>query len=149
MIKHFFIAGAQRCGTTYLYTLLDEHPEIEMAKPFKPEPKFFLKDSLFSKGLSYYESHFFGSKPSAWLQGEKSTTYIESETAAKHIVHAFPDAKILIVLRNPIERAISNYWFSVNNGIETAPIEEAFINEEQRRLNYDHSRFSTSPFVYL
>jgi hypothetical protein len=149
MIKHFFIVGAQRCGTTYLYMLLDEHPDIEMAKPIKPEPKFFITESLFSKGPKYYESCFFGSKPEARVMGEKSTTYIESELAAQQIVNVFPDAKILVVLRNPVERAISNYWFSVNNGIETSPIEEAFYNEQNRRENYDHSKFSTSPFAYL
>ena len=55
MTNHFFIVGAQRCGTTYLYNLLDEHPEIEMAKPVKPEPKFFMKDDLFEKGLDFYK----------------------------------------------------------------------------------------------
>lgn len=149
MANHFFIVGAQRAGTTYLYVLLDEHPEIEMARPLKPEPKFFLNDSLFAKGLDYYEEHFFGSKPAGWLRGEKSTTYIESKIAAKRIADAFPDANIVIVLRNPVERAISNYWFSVNNGIENASMEDAFINEGKRWLNYDRSKFSTSPFAYL
>ena len=59
MTRHFFIAGAQRSGTTYLYRLLDEHPEIEMAKPERPEPKFFLLDELHARGLKFYENHFF------------------------------------------------------------------------------------------
>ena len=59
MTEHFFIIGAQRSGTTYLYHLLDEHPEICMARPLRPEPKFFLKNELYARGLEYYETCYF------------------------------------------------------------------------------------------
>jgi len=149
MFEHFFIVGAQRSGTTYLYQLLAEHPEIEMARPISPEPKFFIADALFEQGLEYYENHFFVGKANAWLRGEKSTSYMESEKAAKRIARYFPKAKILFILRDPLERAISNYWFSVNNGLETMPMSDAFIHEEERRLDYDQQRTSVSPYAYL
>ncbi len=149
MTEYFFIAGAQRSGTSYCYALLAEHPEIEMAKPLRPEPKFFHTDALFERGLDYYTSNFFENKHSAWLRGEKSTSYIESEKAAKRIACCFPKAKILFVLRDPIERAISNYWFTVNSGLETLSISEAFLHEEERWANYDPERFSVSPYAYL
>ncbi|MFC1698982.1 sulfotransferase [Candidatus Omnitrophota bacterium] len=149
MFEHFFIVGAQRSGTSYLYHLLEEHPEIEMAKPIQPEPKFFLTDSLFERGLEYYQSHFFNSKAGARLRGEKSTSYIESEKVARRIAHCFPEARILFLLRDPIERAISNYYFSVNYGLEKMSIEEAFLQEENRWLNYDPEQTSASPFAYL
>lgn len=148
MSEHFFIIGAQRSGTTYLYHILDEHPQIEMARPVKPEPKFFYVDSLFEKGLDFYENYFFNNHH-IQLQGEKSTTYIESEKAAHRIADCYPQAKVLMILRNPIERAISNYWFSVNSGWETTPIEEAFWHEDDRRLDYDFERISVSPYAYL
>lgn len=129
--------------------LLDAHPEIEMAKPLKPEPKFFVTESLFSQGPAYYESCFFSSRSESGVRGEKSTTYIESEQAAHRIAETFPGAKILILLRNPIERAISNYWFSVNNGLETLTIEEAFRSEESRTNDYDKTQVSVNPFAYL
>jgi len=44
--EHFFVVGAQRSGTTYLYNVLDEHPQIFMAKPVRPEPKFFFPKIL-------------------------------------------------------------------------------------------------------
>ncbi len=149
MLEHFFIAGAQRSGTSYLYHILAGHMEIEMAKPLRPEPKFFHIDALFERGLEYYQKHFFEGKAGAWLRGEKSTSYMESEEAAKRIVSCFPKAKILFLLRDPIERAISNYWFSVNNGLETMPMSEAFLHEEERWLDYDHERTSVSPYAYL
>jgi hypothetical protein len=147
--EHFFIVGAQRSGTTYLYHLLAEHPEIEMAKPLRPEPKFFLLNDLFEQGLVYYEDHFFENKAGAWLRGEKSTSYIESEQAAQRIVGCFPETKILFLLRDPIERAISNYWLSVNSGLETMPMAEAFLHEAERRLNYNDEYISVSPYAYL
>src|SRR5712691_8572726 len=109
-VDHFVIVGAQRCGTTYLYRLLDEHPEIEMAKPLRPEPKFFLDDDRFPLGLSYYESQFF-SEAGPRVRGEKSTSYIESDVAAQRIKATLPGAPMVAVLRDPVERAISNYRF--------------------------------------
>lgn len=146
---YFFIVGAQRSGTTYLYHLLAEHPEIEMAQPLKPEPKFFITDALFCNGLDYYKNSYFEGKVGAWLRGEKSTSYIELETAAIRLAASFPKAKIVFLLRNPIERAISNYWFSVNNGLETKSIEEAFLQEEERVVDYDPDQVSVSPYAYL
>ncbi len=149
MTEHFFLIGAQRTGTTYLYNLLDDHPEIEMARPIKPEPKFFILDDLFGRGLDYYQSQFFSDQPGAWLKGDKSTSYIEFEKAAQRIAQTFPAAKILILVRDPIERAISNYWFSANNGLETLPLEAAFYQEEERWQDYDHAKISASPYAYL
>lgn len=146
---HFFIVGAQRSGTTYLYEILDEHPEVEMAKPLRPEPKFFLKDDLYKKGIDYYEKHFFQNRKGVILRGEKSTSYIESPKAAERISYSFPEAKVIFILRNPIKRAISNYWFSFNNGFESLSMEEAFKGESHRIESYDKSKISVSPFAYL
>jgi len=146
---HFFIIGAQRSATTYLYHLLDAHPEVEMTQPVKPEPKFFMLDDLYERGLDYYKAQFFTGKPGARLFGEKSTSYCESEKAAQRIADSYPQAKILYLLRDPVDRAVSNYWFSVNNGLETLPMDEAFKRESERLDNYDHDRVSVSPFAYL
>jgi hypothetical protein len=147
--SHFFVVGAQRSGTTHLTHLLASHPEIEMAAPFRPEPKFFLLDDLFARGLSYYEATFFGHKPGARLRGEKTVSYMESDTAARRIADAFPEARIVFLLRDPIERAVSHYWFSVENGVETLPMGEAFRREEEGQRREKWQRLSMSPFSYL
>ncbi len=149
MPKHFFIGGAQRSGTTYAYHVCADHPYIEMAHPVKPEPKFFMNDELVAKGLDYYRQTYFGEKPGALLYGEKSTSYIEIERAAQHVSTYLPDAKFVFVLRNPVERAVSNYWFSVKHGVETLPIEAALHQESERMHAYDASKISVSPFAYL
>ncbi|HEX9774510.1 MAG TPA: sulfotransferase [Actinomycetota bacterium] len=144
----FVIVGAQRCGTTYLYTLLDEHPSIEMARPLRPEPKFFLKADAVARGIDAYLADHFGHRPHARVRGEKGTSYIESEDAARRIAGILPDPKIVVLVRDPIDRAISNYRFSVKNGLETLPIAEALTEQAQDRP-YDTSSISASPFGYL
>jgi hypothetical protein len=144
--EHFFIVGAQRSATTYLYHLLDEHPQIEMAKPIRPEPKFFLLDNLYEQGIDAYLAQFFDASAAPDRRGEKSTSYCESEVAARRIAAHFPQARVIFLLREPIDRAVSNYWFSVRNGLETRPIGDAFRKEDSRRDDY---QTSVSPFTYV
>jgi len=146
---HFFIVGAQRSGTTYLHHLLDEHPEIEMAQPVRPEPKFFIRDGDFVKGIDYYQSHYFSGQGGAWLKGEKSTSYLESALAAERIYAAYPGARILVLVREPVARAVSHWRFSVANGVENLPMAEAFAAEQTGARSFDQERFSVSPFAYL
>lgn len=144
--NQFFIIGAQRSGTTYLYTVLDEHPQICMAKPARPEPKFFISDTAVGWGKELYESHYY-TRNNARAYGEKSTSYIEHPLAIEGILAFYPEARILIMLRNPVERALSNYFFSVENGIETRSLEEVFLkNTPPPEL---HLKTSVSPFAYL
>ena len=146
---HFFIVGAQRCGTTYLSRMLNAHPEIEMAQPARPEPKYFLGNDADVLGRNEYEKRYFSAEREILVRGEKSTSYIESELAAARIARMYPEARILMILRNPVARAISNYAFSVSEGVEKADIREALMHEEARGEAYDRRRFSASPFAYL
>ena len=141
--EHFLLAGAQRSGTTFLYHLLDQHPEIEMARPLRPEPKFFLRAS---PSLEDYEQLFPG-KPGAHVRGEKSTSYIERPEAARTALALLGELRVIFLLRDPVERAISNYRFSVENGIEKTPLADAIVREETRP--YDRQSFSVSPFAYV
>lgn len=142
------VVGAQRSGTTYLYHILDEHPDIEMCKPLKPEPKFFINEVEFAKGKEYYLNLYFRDIDlNTKLIGEKGTSYLENEIAAVRINEFFPDAKILIILRDPVYRAISNYFFSLNNGIETRTLEEVFIQE--KAAPELHTKVSVPPFNYV
>lgn len=147
-INYFSIVGAQRSGSTFLYNLLDSHPEIYMAKPVKPEPKFFYYDEEYAKGLNYYNDKYFSNIPlNIKCIGEKSTTYFESEKAAIRIKESIPDSKILIILRNPIDRTISNYFFSLNNKLESRSITDVFINKKKEPII--EKFISVSPFNYI
>jgi hypothetical protein len=148
-LPDFIIGGAPRSGTTWLYALLDRHPEIAMAKPVTPEPKFFLVDHQYAKGLAYYSNTWFATVPPSLVAGEKSTDYLESAAAADRIVHDLPDVKLVFILREPVERAYSNYLWTKMNGIETEDFATALALEEQRdRTLPDKWRFAR-PFSYF
>lgn len=148
-VDYFCIIGAQRSGTTYLYSLLDSHPEISMAKPRKPEPKHFINDKDYSKGPRYYLNKVFPPFPkNTRVIGEKSTSYFEYAFVAERIKQYFPKAKILLSLRNPADRALSNYFFSVHNGIETRTLEEVFIKNYSQPTEVK-GNWSVSPFDYI
>ncbi len=147
-MNHLFIVGAQRSGSTYLYHLLDSHPQVEMAKPIFPEPKFFLRDELYAKGKCFYENAYFpDKKPGVRYLGEKSTSYIESLAAAKRIINFYPDARILMILRDPIVRAWSNYRFSSQNGIELLNFADALAAESDRLADASFVT-SVNPYAY-
>src|SRR5206468_2663893 len=94
-LPDFIIGGAPRSGTTWLYHLLDRHPDIYMAKPVKPEPKFFLVDQLYERGLEYYATTWFAAAGDARLAGEKSTDYLESSAAADRIARDLPRVNLV------------------------------------------------------
>ena len=58
-MNNLFIVGAQRSGSTYLYNMLDGHPQVSMVHPVRPEPKFFMNEQLVAKGKDYYEETYF------------------------------------------------------------------------------------------
>ena len=67
MSRHLLVIGAQRCGTTFLHTLLDAHPDITMARPARPEPKVFCDPVASAKGLDWYEATYFAHAGSVLL----------------------------------------------------------------------------------
>ena len=148
-LPDFIIGGAPRAGTTWLYELLDRHPDVHMAKPLKPEPKFFLRDDEYAKGLEYYSTRWFADAPSSKIAGEKSTDYLESAAAANRIARDVPHVKLIFLLREPVSRAYSNYLWSKMNGLETEDFATALRIEDQReRALPDRLKF-TRPFSYF
>jgi Sulfotransferase domain len=105
----FFIVGAAKSGTTSLYKYLIQHPSVFM--PDLKEPHFFGEwhPSTAVTDLAKYLDLFAGA-PKEIQAGEATTAYLYSRTAAQEIKRFQPHAKILMVLRNPVDRAYSNYW---------------------------------------
>lgn len=144
--EHFFVVGMQRCGTTYAAELLADHPHISFARPLWPEPKFFLDDELYAKGVSYYLREYV---PGAGIRGSKATSYAESSKALDRIARDLPDAKLIVILRDPVDRAVSNYNFSVQNGLEEEEMEAALTCESMQLRPHYSKLLSASPFAYL
>jgi hypothetical protein len=148
-LPNFLIAGAPRAGTTFLYEILDAHPDVYLAKPRSPEPKFFLIDDEFQKGLGYYSERFFAGVEGQTGVGEKSTNYLENQHVAGRIRSLLPGVKLLFIFRNPIERAFSNYLWSKKNGLETLSFAVAVETEQVREAEYPNAYRYSRPFSYV
>jgi hypothetical protein len=120
-----------------------------MAKPIKPEPKFFSVDETFNLGMEYYSSTWFGNLSLAKIAGEKSTNYLESPSAAARIHEHLPDVKLIFILREPADRAYSNYWWSRMNGYENEDFATALALEQQRERSTPSTLRYSRPHAYF
>jgi hypothetical protein len=145
----FVIGGAPRAGTTWLYWLLDRHPGIYMARPVAPEPKFFLEDDEYEKGLRHYSERWFAEAPETKVAGEKSTNYLESAVAAERMARDLPRLKLVFILREPADRAFSNYVWSRMHGHETEELGAALRLEDERQKDLPAGLRFARPFSYF
>ena len=107
-LADFIGIGAQRSGTTRLYGFLKQHPEICMPRHRK-EVHYF--DRYYNKGEGWYRSLFDRCKGKT--AGEITPAYIYDERCAERIHALLPDVKLIAVLRNPIDRAYSQFKFTI------------------------------------
>ncbi len=122
-LPDFLIIGAQKSGTTSLYSYLARHPNILPAYG-KKEVHFWDIPKNYKKGLLWYRAHFPLIKElqdAAVITGEKTPNYLEDPETIRKIKEDCPAAKIIILLRNPVERTISNYFMKVRRGFEKLP----------------------------
>lgn len=120
-----------------------------MARPVTPEPKFFLVDQIYEKGLAYYAETWFAAAEEGQAAGEKSTDYLESAPAAARIARDLPRVKLIFILREPAERAYSNYLWTRMNGLETEDFPTALRLEEQRERSLPERLKFARPFSYF
>lgn len=127
---NFIGLGAQKSGTSWVYSCLYEHPEI--CAPIK-ELHYFSRDR-FSKGQDWYESHFSACKPGL-LTGEFSTSYLASVDAPARIAESNPDAKLIAILRNPIDRAYSQFRNAIKAGeIKRSTTFDSYLRDHPEAL---------------
>lgn len=131
----FLIIGAARCGTTTLYSWLQAHPGIYLPAEKRPEPHFFLKDEEYEKGFDYYLERWFAGRGDR-IAGEASTSYLCHAHVARRVRCHLPDARFIVLLRDPAERAWSSYWHTRNEGHEDLSFEQAIEREPERLASY-------------
>ncbi len=146
---HLLLIGAQRSGTTYLSAALDAHPEITMARPAWPEPKVFCDADTAARGPEWYHRTWFAHAGDELVLGEKSTSYLEDPKAAARVMDMLGEVHVIAVLRDPVRRAVSNWRFSTENGLETRQLEEALRADLDGEQPWDREATSVSPFAYL
>ena len=120
------IIGAQKSGTTSIFKYLSQHPNIEVGAP--KEVHYF--DNYYQYGDLWYRSHFPIKSSSCVL--EASPNYLFFPYAAQRIHQLMPKVKLVAILRNPTERAISHYYHQVRGNAEKLPLLEALQAEEER-----------------
>ena len=145
VLPQFIIVGAQRSGTTTLYKWMIQHPQIRPGT--EKEIRFF--DRNFRNGVNWYRLHFptrrkFGSDR---VTGEATPYYLFHPRAAARIKQVVPDVKLIALLRNPVDRAVSHYFREVHLGQEDRPIEEALLLEE-RRLQPELEKMQKAEFYF-
>ena len=141
---NLFLVGAPKCGTTSMYTYLRQHPEIFMCHP--KEPRYFCRDLINeSRGWLNAEYYFpyrslddylalFDGAASCRCVGEASPQYLYSRTAAQEIHQFNPDARILIMLREPVEFLMSQHsQWRLNLHEEEPDFRRALGLEDERR----------------
>lgn len=131
MLPDIFLIGAQKAGTTSILLDLLSHPDV--AEPRSKEV-FFLNDTNnWGKGVSWYKSHFPKVNKSAKkITIDASANYFESKIAPKRLMELNPRAKVIVVLRNPVDRAYSHYQMAKALGFEKLAFLDALKMEESR-----------------
>ena len=135
----FFIVGAPKAGTTSLYHYLNEHPEIEMSS--QKEPNFFSHEALRKQKIYYDKNrintlkkyHRLFERTDVNLIGEASVSYLFYEDVPKKIITYNPDAKIIIMLRNPIDRAFSHYLMDFRLGLVSESFETIIRKQSEHK----------------
>ena len=152
VLPDFYIIGTQKGGTSSLYDYLITHPSIEPC--YTKEPSYF--DRYFERGLHWYKVSFpfkihkfikinFFKKN--FLTGEASVRYLDHPFAPQRIKEITPNAKFIILLRNPISRSFSQYSRVKGNNRENLSFKEAFLNESKRTKD-DFKKIYTNSLYY-
>ena len=107
MLPNFLVIGAPRSGTTWIELNLRQHSDVFF--PERKELHFFDRDENYARGMPYYEA-FFENTGTVRAVGEGTPDYLHIPKAAARIKEHLPEAKLIVSLRNPVERVYSRYW---------------------------------------
>ena len=127
-LPDFIIIGGQRCGTSSLYKYLAAHPQIAPAS--RKEVHYF--DLNYQRGLRWYQSQFQDKQGPNMLCGEASPYYFFHPLAAQRCASILPEVKIIVLLRDPVDRAYSHFHHEIRRGREPLSFEEALDDESER-----------------
>jgi hypothetical protein len=140
-LPDFLVLGAQKAGTTALYEYLRRHPQI--TGPSWKEVSFF--DRHWARGERWYRGNFPNlARTREKLVGEASPSYVFHPLAPQRVQEVVPDARLIVLVRNPVDRALSQYNHEAALGREPLPFEEA-LDAEEERLRGEQERMAADP----
>jgi hypothetical protein len=145
-LPNFLIIGAAKCGTTSLHFYLGQHPKIWMSR--EKELRFFVEEINWKRGLAWYQEQFDARYP---LRGEATPYYtyaLKFKGVPARIHTLLPDAKLIYLVRDPIQRILSAYVHAVIWDHEERPFEEAVLVSPENPY-IDRSRYYFQLLQYL
>lgn len=147
MLPNFLVIGAQKAGTTALHNYLSAHPQTFMSRP--KELKFFIVEGNWDQGVDWYAAHFEQAPERALAVGEASPDYARVPRfggVPERIQAVLPEARLIYVVRRPLDRIRSAYQHALAHGVERRPIDEA-VRADPSYL--DDSRYAMQIDAYL
>jgi hypothetical protein len=144
-LPNLIVIGGLKCGTTSLHHYLNLHPAIEMSRP--KELNFFVAELNWPLGAGWYSGHF---SAEARVRGETSPHYTNRprfEGVAERMRETIPDARLVYMVRDPIDRMLSHYLHNAGGGYDDRPLELALADE--RSAYIDRSRYAYQLEPYL
>jgi sulfotransferase family protein len=127
-LPNLVVIGGLKCGTTSLHHYLNLHPEIHMSRP--KELNFFVEELNWSLGTAWYASHFAAAAP---VRGESSPHYTNRprfQGVAERMRSVVPDARLIYMVRDPIDRMLSHYVHNLGGGYDNRPLAEALADPD-------------------
>jgi hypothetical protein len=145
-LPDFIIIGTMKGGTSSLYSYMVQHPSI---KPSRVKELHYFNRYYHERSLAWYRSFFPLRVGSNWITGEATPAYLYYPGTAQRIHALLPRVRLIVLLRNPTDRAISHYFHMQRQGREDLPVMEALEKEENRlenellKMKADERYFST------
>ena len=146
MLPNFLVIGSQKAGTTSIYHVLKAHPQI--FQPERKEINYFFHEEEYAKGENWYRQYFENIPEGVKALGEATPGYIVHPEAPARIHRLLPDAKLILTVRHPVNRAYSQYWDNRRSLSEYRSFEE--VVEIALEANYAPGRlgyFSRSTYI--
>jgi hypothetical protein len=144
-LPNLVVIGGLKCGTTSIHHYLNLHPEVEMSRP--KELNFFVSELNWTLGREWYASHFSGR---AAVRGESSPHYTNRprfDGVAERMRSLLPEARLVYMVRDPIDRMLSHYVHNVGGGYDDRPLADAFADPESAYVTRSRYFFQLEPYL--
>jgi hypothetical protein len=144
-LPNLVVIGGLKCGTTSLHHYLGLHPQVAMSRP--KELNFFVEELNWPLGRAWYEAHF---PPHADVRGETSPHYTDRpqlEGVAERMHGLVPGARLIYMVRDPVDRILSHYLHNVAGGYERRPLTEAVGAEPNAYIDRSRYAFQLEPYL--
>jgi sulfotransferase family protein len=144
-LPNLVVIGGLKCGTTSLHHYLNLHPVVEMSRP--KELNFFVAELNWRLGTEWYASHFSSRAP---VRGESSPHYTNRprfEGVAERMRSVLGDARLVYMVRDPIDRMLSHYLHNVGGGYEDRALADAFADPQSAYVSRGLYAFQLQPYL--